>query len=107
MPRRHLIRWAGSALADLREIRDYVNRDNPVAARRLARRIRERISKLPDHPHTGRLVPEFAAKGYREVIVAPYRIVYYVQQREVIVLRVWHGRRDLHALAHMAQPETE
>jgi plasmid stabilization system protein ParE len=45
----------------------------------------------------GRVVPEFEQQGYRELIVAPYRIVYEVRQRRVIVLRVWHGRRELRA----------
>lgn len=93
---RHTILWSGPALKDLRQIRDYVRRDNPVAAGNLARRIRDRISSLRDHPLAGRKVPEMEATGYREVIVSPYRIVYEVAgKKKVIVLRVWHGRRDL------------
>jgi toxin ParE1/3/4 len=93
--RKHKILWSGPAIADLGEIRDYVSHDKPEAAERLARRIRQRVLRLATHPRSGRVVPELAALGYHEVLVSPYRIVYEIQARRVIILRVWHGRRDL------------
>jgi addiction module RelE/StbE family toxin len=93
MARRHRILWTGPALDDLRAIRDYVSRDRPDAASMLARSILQKVSRLRDHPLSGRLVPELSELGYREVIVAPYRIVYEVQKSRVVILRVWHGRR--------------
>lgn len=69
-----------------------------MAARRLAGRIRERVEALARHPRLGRIVPEFEGTGYREVIVAPYRIVYELSDDRVVILRVWHGRRDLNRL---------
>jgi addiction module RelE/StbE family toxin len=95
MPRRLKILWTGPALDDLRGIRAYVSRDRPEAAKRLAGRIRERVALLAVHPGSGRIVPELEPLGYREVIVAPYRIVYEVRKRDVVVLRVWHGRRAI------------
>ncbi len=98
MAARHKILWTGLALEDLRQIREYVRRDNPAAAGRLAKRIRDRADRLREHPLAGRRVPELETSGYREVIVPPYRIVYEVcEGRKVVVLRVWHGRRDLEA----------
>ena len=37
------------------------------------------------------------------MIVPPYRIVYEVRPTKVIVLRVWHARRDLEQLAGARQ----
>jgi toxin ParE1/3/4 len=93
--RKRKILWSGPALDDLREIRQYVSRDKPAVAKRLAGTIRQKVLRLADHPHSGRVVPELADLGYREIIVSPYRIIYAVQKNRVVILRVWHGRREL------------
>jgi addiction module RelE/StbE family toxin len=85
--------WTSPALDDLREMREYVSRDKPAAAQKLARAIKQAVLRLREHPHSGRVVPELSQRGYREVIVPPYRIIYEVQPQQVIILRVWHGRR--------------
>lgn len=97
MPKRHSISWTGPALTDLEEMREYVSRDNPTAAGALAQRIQKKIQHPRNHPKLGRIVPELKALGSREVIVSPYRIVYDVQPRRIVILRVWHGRRELDA----------
>jgi len=95
MASRKTIVWTGPALDDLGRIKEYVERDDPRAAETLAARIRESVLRLQHHPLSGRIVPEYASRGLREVIVSPYRIVYEVGSRHVVVLRVWHGRQDL------------
>lgn len=87
--------WTGPALRDLEEMRDWISRDNPTAARRLAQRIRDAVKRVQQQPESGRVVPELAASVYREVVVAPYRIIYTVRDNSLVVLRVWHGKRDL------------
>ncbi|MEK7270786.1 MAG: type II toxin-antitoxin system RelE/ParE family toxin [Planctomycetota bacterium] len=95
MRRVHSLQWVRTALRDLGEIREYVSRDNPAAAADLAERIQRRVESLMLHPLAGRIVLEFPSRGYREVIVYPYRIVYVVRSLSVSIVRVWHGRRDL------------
>ena len=94
MPSRHKILWTGPALDDPRDIREYVSRDDPSAAKGLADKIRKGVLRLADLPLSGRVVPELAGLNYREVIVSPYRIVYVAKQNRVIILRVWHGRSE-------------
>ncbi len=94
MPSQKIL-WTGPALEDLRDIREYVSRDDPSAAKRLATRIRDGVLRLADHPLSGRVVPELAGLNYREVIISPYRIVYTAKQDQVIILRVWHGRNEM------------
>jgi len=50
-----------------------------------------------DFPELGRAVPEGDGR-HREVLVAPYRIVYRVANDEVFIVTVIHGARDLAAL---------
>jgi len=87
--------WSEPALQDLREAVEYIRADNPSAARATAARIRQGLERLPQFPLSGRVVPEFADAGLREVVVAPFRIVYQVTDARMLVLRVWHSRRDL------------
>lgn len=89
------ILWTGPALADLIEIREWVERDRPEAARRLAAKIRDRVNDLAVYPTSGRVVPEIGIECYREVIVRPYRIVYEIRENAIVILRVCHSRRDL------------
>ncbi len=99
MAESYRIRWTGPALNDLRSIRNYVTAEGrPAATKRLVDKIRDAVLRLKAHPRSGRLVPEFRGAGYREVIVNPYRIVYELTESMVIVLRIWHGRRDLKRL---------
>lgn len=98
MPAERLgVRWTDLALLDLLGMRDYISRDNPAAAERLALRIEERVERLRSRPWTGRVVPELPGAGCREVIVHPYRIVCQALGKEIAIVRVWHGRRDLRA----------
>ncbi len=96
MPRRFDVLWTGPALIDLRSIRDDITAEGrPTAAKRLAKKIRDSVLRLQAYPNSGRPVPEFPGARYREVIVTPYRVVYELTESKVVVLRVWHGRRDL------------
>lgn len=73
-----VLRWTRLALADLVSIRDHIATDNPSAGQAMVAAVREAVERLTEFPHSGRIVPERRAQGYREVIVAPYRIVYSV-----------------------------
>ncbi|MGO9865398.1 MAG: type II toxin-antitoxin system RelE/ParE family toxin [Terriglobales bacterium] len=82
--------WSALARARLREIRDYVARDKPEAAERLAMQIVAVVEALRSHPHLGRAGAE---PGIRELVIAstPYIILYRVQGDLVIISTIWHG----------------
>jgi len=49
-------------------------------------------------PNRGRIVPELLHTGisqYRELISAPWRIVYRVESQRVLIMAVLDSRRDL------------
>jgi addiction module RelE/StbE family toxin len=91
--------WAVDARADLAVIQDYVEAHSPEASRRLVDRFLLAIRRLESFPHLGRIVPEFENDGIRELIVASYRVVYYVQQQRVTIVAIVHGARDLQMVA--------
>jgi toxin ParE1/3/4 len=85
--------WSPLALARLREIRDYVARDTPDAAARLATRIVALVEALRQHPYLGRTGSE---PGLRELVVGgtPYLIFYRVRAKRVTIRTIWHGAQS-------------
>ena len=78
--------WAPSALADLAEAADYIAAENPVAARRMAQRVRDKVGRLRRFPRSGRVVPERGDETVREIIEGQYRIIYRVANKLVRVV---------------------
>jgi toxin ParE1/3/4 len=84
--------WTRPALRALEAIGDYIGAEDPAAAERTVRRIRERVDALGDHPHMGR--PGRIADT-RELVVpgTPFIVPYRVRDERVEVLSVFHGAR--------------
>ncbi len=63
----------------------------------MVRRLRAQAAQLVRFPEMGRAVPEFADPTVRELIVAPYRLIYrYQRERDrVQIIAVVHGSRLL------------
>jgi len=90
--------WSPLAISDTERIIVYLKERNPVYAKNLEKRIRRFTDRLTHFPLRGRLVPEFRNLGldiFREMIVAPYRILYRVQGKQVGIVGVFDGRRDM------------
>jgi len=84
------VTWAFPALLDLEDIRTYVARDRPVAAERLAERIRAAAAALDTYPARGRPI----SHGRRELThIWPYLIRYRVKADGVIILEIRHAAR--------------
>ena len=82
--------WTGRALVDLITIREYIGQFSPLAAQRMARRLRAAAESLADHPLRGRL----ATATLRElVVVPPYVIRYDVSDGVVRIVRIRHAAR--------------
>jgi addiction module RelE/StbE family toxin len=71
-------------------IRDYIGQFSPLAAQRMALRLRTAAERLADHPLRGRL----ATATLRElVVVPPYVIRYSVTDEVVHIVRIRHAAR--------------
>ena len=92
------VRWSDSAYQDLLEITEFVSSDSPEAARNLAREILARVSDLVRMPERGKIVPELLEQGismYRQILVAPYRVIYRVRPPAVSIEAIVDSRRNL------------
>lgn len=82
--------WTWRALADLTAIREYIGQFSPLAAQRMALRLRATAEALSENPTRGRI----ATATLRElVIVPPYIIRYHVEGDTVVIVRIRHAAR--------------
>lgn len=87
------ILWTLPAVEHLKEIRAFISKDNPAAASRVVKAIREQVKPLADHPQMGR---SGILEGTRELLISrlPYLVVYQQQDGIVTVLAVVHTARN-------------
>ena len=85
-------KWVRLALTDLDEAAAFISQDNPQAAKRIVRRIRNVARLLSDQPDAGR---PGRVHGTRELVIAgtPFILPYRVVRNSVQILRVLHGAR--------------
>lgn len=83
--------WTAEALANLRNLRAYIERFNPSAAERVATQLIEAGDSLATLPNRGRPVPGTSMRELASVV--PYVIRYRVADEKVAILRVRHGAR--------------
>jgi toxin ParE1/3/4 len=91
-------RFTGPAREDLFEIWEFVARDDIDAADRVIAGLQAAAGKLVAHPQLGRSRPALAAPEIRFLSGGAYLLVYRAPGKEIEILRVLHGARDLGAL---------
>jgi toxin ParE1/3/4 len=92
-----------SARADLREIRAYIAKDNPAAARRVVERLRAQARNLAAIPGMGRS-REDLRPDLLSFPVGKHVLFYRPQPGGILLVRVIHGARDLPALFSATEP---
>lgn len=91
------VRWSAVARHDLLTIAEYIAEENPAAAAQVLERLRARADSLDTFPRRGRTIAGFSdetQREYRELIEAPWRILYWIAGRQVQIIAVVDGRRD-------------
>ncbi len=85
--------WSPLAEQRALEAVEYIARDRPGAAASWLDKLLERVKELEQFAQQGRVVREIGLPAYREVLHAPYRIIYRVDAARVVVLTHRHVRR--------------
>ena len=87
------------ATRDLGELYDYIAlHDTPQKEDYVLDQIEKAFTRLSEFPERGAYPKELLAIGiheYREIFLKPYRITYRVMDKNVYVLLVADGRRDM------------
>ncbi len=98
MAKKYKVIWSMIAEEDLISIIKYIHSNNPVAAKSSLKKIKSKASNLNSFPQRGRIVPELKENGilqYRELIVAPWRIIYRISDSDVYALSVIDSRQNI------------
>ncbi len=82
-----------NAREDLREILEYIRIDSPQTADKIVTELYRRLKRLPQFPKSGRIIPEVKDFSLREIIASPYRLMYRLEAKKIVILRILHGRR--------------
>jgi toxin ParE1/3/4 len=98
------VRWSRRAVRDLSQIQLYIEADDPDAAERWIRKLWDRAERASRAPMTGRIVPEYGRPDIREVFVKTYRVIYRVDDRDLVVVTVTEGHR---LLPHTVDPDED
>jgi toxin ParE1/3/4 len=87
------LRWTAPSVQDLYNITRYIRRDNPTAAREVAKTIYDGCESLIESPRRGRKGKQ---PGTRELVFSPlpYIAVYRVTPDTVEILHIWHAAQN-------------
>ncbi len=90
------------AARDLEELYDYIAlHDAPQKADYVLEQVEKAFSTLSEFPERGAYPKELVLLGireYREIFFKPYRIIYRVIDKNIYVLLIIDGRRDMQTL---------
>lgn len=90
------------AAHDLETLFDYIaQHDAPEKAAYVLDEVEKVLVSLAQHPERGAYPKELLSVGlreYREVFFKPYRVIYRVMAKNVYVMVVADGRRDMQSL---------
>jgi plasmid stabilization system protein ParE len=91
-------------LADVREIRDFISRDNPQAADRVLDELYEAFVMLGRTPGAGHVRRDLTSRDVLFWPVRSYLIVYVAPGSPLTVVAVLHGRRNVRKLLRNRLP---
>lgn len=98
----HRVRLTHGAARDLSRLHEYIaTHDSPGRAAHVLDRIEAVFARLSEFPDRGTVPKELAALGihaFREVFFKPYRVIYCVEGKDVFVVLIADGRRDMRTL---------
>lgn len=87
---------------DLESIHDYIAEFDCVAnANYVLDALMEVVASLSRHPERGNYPQELSTLGikeYRQTSFKPYRVIYRIRDKQVIIYLIADGRRDMQSL---------
>jgi addiction module RelE/StbE family toxin len=87
--------WTEEALVRLKEIEEFIARDNPGVAVKFVDKLISLAETITDNPEKVRIVPELSIEFIRELIHKNYRIVYLIKKKSIDVITVFEGHQLL------------
>ena len=90
------IKWTSEAEKWLKDIHDYISRDNSTAAQRVITEIYKKVQILSDFPEIGYKYRSELEGDIRILLYGHYRIAYLIRNKKSIdILGVFHGAMEI------------
>lgn len=89
------IRWSVLAIERVAEIAEYIQRDNPMAAEKWVESVFQVVGQLAQFPESGRIIPVIKQQHFREIIHGHYRVIYRLEEKQISILTIRHGKQIL------------
>ena len=87
------INYTLESINDLRQLREFIEVKNPIAAQRIANELLTGIEKLKVFPKIGLPVQRAPdPEMIRDLFVGHYTIRYLITNNTIFILRIWHGK---------------
>ena len=90
-----VIVWSKQSLDDVDAIAAYIKRDSAFYAKAVIDKFISTAESLAAFPKIGRIVPELNDDLIREHFVYSYRLIYQINNSNIEILAVIHGKRIL------------
>ncbi|HDQ14880.1 MAG TPA: type II toxin-antitoxin system RelE/ParE family toxin [Sediminispirochaeta sp.] len=96
--RKNKVFWTEAAQKDLEEIIEYIALDSVESAVQHYEKIKKTAETLTSFPYQGRVIPELYRQNitkYREIIIAPWRLMYKKEKETIYIMAFIDGRRNI------------
>lgn len=88
------LQWTAKAREDLSRLHTFLAKSNAAAAAKAVRAIVAAPERLLEQPRIGETLEGFEPREVRRWLIGRYELRYELQEKTVIVLRIWHTRED-------------
>lgn len=88
------VKWSKEALANLKEIKQYIAYDSAYYAQRLVSYIITACKLLQDHPEAGRPLTTQKGMVLRRINIKSFQVVYTYHNNQVFIIAVAHQARQ-------------
>ena len=85
--------WSPLAIDRAEEIAKFIADDRPVAATKWVDQLFTETAKLTQFSRSGRMVPEVGREEMRELIFDAVRVVYRLEEKQIVILTLRHQRQ--------------
>jgi toxin ParE1/3/4 len=87
--------WSPLAIDRASDIAHYIAKDKPSAAEKWVDTVFLKVEQLVSSPEIGRKVPEINDGRFRELIYGNYRSIYRIEEGQISILTIRHGKQIL------------
>lgn len=93
----HKVIWSARSLKDLDQAHDLLAAQSLKAANQTIKTILERVGQLESFPESGPVEPSLAhrKREHRYLVNGHHKIIYRIEKRQILVVRVFDTRQNL------------